>query len=386
MFIFVFLVFLFLHFAFAQYDAVAYAAACIMNHPVSLSPVWTSLLLTLLCFGLISGIRKLFPPRRLGPTAACVATGWLAAAGLSLPFASALWQAGLLIVAVGMVLADRQYNLRLLRLWGPERTLWQKFMPRAIELLVLCLYVGAGTAVSDVEHFELRTAQALRSDHPEEAYHIGEVDLATSPRLFAMRCYLLATHHPKGLGDKLLQQPVPAGGSDNLLLPDDERQRLLLPADSLTRLLGSRPQPGEKAIDYLRRCALQADKARKAKKEADNAAQFRPVPAIDYYLCALLLERHLDRFAQEAARFYPQATANATLPTYYAQAMVYYARQHTQPAVMYHDSAIEANLRDYADMEAKLPDDASRPNLLRRSYGETYWWWYEYGIAGTAQP
>ena len=87
MFIFVFLVFLFLHFAFAQYDAVAYAAACIMNHPVSLSPVWTSLLLTLLCFGLISGIRKLFSPRRLGPTAACVATGWLAAAGLSLPFA-----------------------------------------------------------------------------------------------------------------------------------------------------------------------------------------------------------------------------------------------------------------------------------------------------------
>ena len=53
---------------------------------------------------------------------------------------------------------------------------------------------------------------------------------------------------------------------------------------------------------------------------------------------------------------------------------------------MYHDSAIEANLRDYADMEAKLPDDASRPNLLRRSYGETYWWWHEYGIAGTAQP
>ena len=233
MFIFVFLVFLFLHFAFAQYDAVAYAAACLMRHPVSLPPLWTSLLLTVLSFGLISGIRKLLSPRRLGLTAACVATGWLAAAGLSLPFASALWQAGLLIVAVGMVLADRQYNLRLLRLWGPERTLWQKFMPRAIELLVLCLYVGAGTAVSDVEHFELRTAQALRSDHPEEAYHIGEVDLAASPRLFAMRCYLLATHHPKGLGDKLLQQPVPAGGSDNLLLPDDERQRLLLPTDSL---------------------------------------------------------------------------------------------------------------------------------------------------------
>ena len=27
-----------------------------------------------------------------------------------------------------------------------------------------------------------------------------------------------------------------------------------------------------------------------------------------------------------------------------------------------------------------------RRNLLRRSYGETYWWWYDYGQSGTAQP
>lgn len=386
MFIFIYLIFLFLYFAYAQYDAAEYLAACIMGHPVSLPSVWSSLLLTLLCFVLICGIRKLFAPRRLGLTVACVATGWLAAATLSLPFASALWQVGLLAVAVSMVLIDWKYNLRLLRLWGPERTLWQKFMPRSIEMLVLCLYVGAGTAVSDVEHFELRTARALRSAHPEKAYSIGEVDLATSPRLFAMRCYLLATTHSKGLGDKILQQPVPAGGSQNLLLPNDERQQLLLSPDSLGQLLGCRPQSNEKVADYLQRCAYTAFQKQQKQKGMQHLSPVRFNPAIDYYLCALLLDRRLDRFAHEIARFYPQAIAQGNLPTYYAQALVYYARQRTQPAVLYHDTAIEANLRDYTDMAAKLPDDASRPNRLRRSYGETYWWWHEYGQAGTAQP
>lgn len=68
----------------------------------------------------------------------------------------------------------------------------------AVQMLLLCLYVGVGNGVTDLQHYELRTAQALQSKHPKRAYKVGDKSYATSHRLFAMRCYLMATTHKRG--------------------------------------------------------------------------------------------------------------------------------------------------------------------------------------------
>ena len=60
-------------------------------------------------------------------------------------------------------------------------------------------------------------------------------------------------------------------------------------------------------------------------------------------------------------------------------------RQRTLPAVVYREAAIEANRRDYLDYSRTLPPCPQRANVLRSTYGETYWWCYEYGKDGTAQ-
>lgn len=101
-------------------------------------------------------------------------------------------------------------------------------------------------------------------------------------------------------------------------------------------------------------------------------------PAVDYYLCALLMDRNIDLFVREITKLYPRRIRSHHLPQYYAEALVYYTRTRTRPLVVYHDAAIEANLRDYTEMAAKYPDRSVRYNMMRRSYGETYWFWHEY--------
>lgn len=377
MFQFTLLLFVYLHFAYAQGDVLVYLCSQFCGRPVTCSAPFLALLPTLLAALSLRAVRRLLAPRRIAKTIASVSVAWFSAAVPSLPFASFRWQCGLLAAALLMVWAGWQIDRYYQRRHGPARSPWQKFLPRALQLLLLLLYIGLGTAVPDTVHYELRTAAALRSPHPERAYRVGEVELAATPRLFALRSLLLATTQPRGLGDHLFQQPIPPGGSGLLLLPADRRQALILPPDTLTRLLGLAPQAAESPISYLRRCAESATRGQSCERP--------PQLPVDYYLCGLLLDRQLDQFAAEVMRYYPQSVRQSRLPRYYAQALVWYARVRTHPTVIYRDAAIEANLRDYLDLSRTLAPGPQRVNLLRRSYGETYWWWYEYGSSGTAQ-
>ena len=181
----------------------------------------------------------------------------------------------------------------------------------------------------------------------------------------------MATTHKHGLGNKVFEQMVPAGGGAScLLLPNDEEQRLLFPISNQEHLLGSARHVNETPLQYFKRCAwLAAFKGHRA----NNVA-------VDYYLSALLLERRLDLFAQEIDRFYSREVQQGKLPTYFAQALVLYQRSRTQPIVRYQDSGIEANFEDFSDMGDTISNRTIRCNTLRNSYGETYWWWYTYGV------
>lgn len=366
-----FALFLLLFFRYAQGDVLTYLTGVAFGRAVEPYPWLCAIGATAVLVLLGRMGERWLSRRRRSTLPAYVVPAWLAAAWVSLPFASWAYQGVLLLAAAGLLLFFEWWERRLNRTWPAVRNLWQDFIPPAVRLLLLCLYVGLGAAATDVEHYELRTAEAIRTHHPKRAYRVGEKSLAVSPRLFALRCYLLATTHSRGLGDQLFKQPVPAGGSDNLFFPADEQQRLTLPVDSLYSLLGSRPHTGESRLQYLRRCARLA-----AFRQTTVERLSAP---IDYYLCALLLDRRLDLFAREVKYFYPAKIARGKLPAYFAQALVYYNHVRTQPVVFYRDAAIAANYSDYTDMADTIAAPAARRNLLRRSYGETYWWWAEYG-------
>lgn len=366
-----FTIYLLLYFRFAQYDVSGYWLSLVAGHfvepwPWTMALVATGVLLLVLCL-----TEKLLAHWHKPVIVAYAIVAWLATAGVGMAFTTVWHQ--LLLAAGGLVLAwllmITDKHLRHRSRITPQ-TFGVNFQFFAVQMLLLCLYVGVGNGVTDLQHYELRTAQALQSKHPKRAYKVGDKSYATSHRLFAMRCYLMATTHKKGLGDEVFSQMVPDGGAASLLLlPTDNYQQLLLPASKLEGLLGSRRHANEGALAYLHRCAwLSAFKG-----DGKHTA------AADYYLCALLLERKLDLFAKEIVNYYPTEVAQSKLPRYFAQALILYQRTRTQPKVFYTDSNIEANYRDYTDMADSIPDRTVRTNMLRYSYGETYWWWYSYG-------
>lgn len=367
---FAFLLFLFLFFH-AQNDVLAYVLSYALGHYVAPSPWLIALGLTAVLVLLGWGTEKLMK-RCCVHTAklwSCVLLAWLSVAGISWLFVAWRYQLGLVLGA--LVLGALLHWLNGKEGFGKVKvaTFYHTLTWAALQLLALCLFVGIGNGVTDLQHYELRTAQALQSEHPKHAYKVGDKSFVTSHRLFAMRCYLLATTHKKGLADKIFEQMVPKGGAENLLIPTDEKQNLLFPSSNLTQLLGCSRHAGEDVLTYLHRCAWLSAFRNGQKRSA----------AIDYYLCALLLNRQLERFSVEIMRFYPKEVENGTLPTYYAQALMLYRRTCSQPTVLYEDNSVEANYQDYSDMADTLSDAAVRNNLLRRSYGETYWWWYSYG-------
>lgn len=389
----IFLVYIILFYAISQRDVVHYILSSWYGHPLPYYPTPTGILLggiIILLAGWGERLFRKYSPRHSHDTfPVYVVTGWLVTLSVSYPFAAIQWYIASISAGILAIIFEhwwyRRFCSRTERLYGVIRTssssadhttpkylTYRHFLPCAVRLLILCPYIGIAAAATDTTHYELRTAQALMSDRPQRAYRIGEQSLAASPRLFALRCYLIATTDPYGLGNKLFGQPVPRGGSRNLLLPHDDRQRALFPTDSLTRLLGGERSVGESLDKYLARCARIA--WYRAKRNPAEA----PLPAVDYYLASLLLDRRLDDYAREVRRFYPRRVAQGKLPRYFAEALLLYTRQRTAPSVIYHDSAIEANYQDYSDMGDTIADPIARANLLRRSYGETYRWWYEY--------
>lgn len=304
------------------------------------------------------------------PSIPYIAAAWVAVMTVSIPFASVLRMAVLTLMALALVMAQ-YWMVRRLSCSTPNRPVntWSSLLPHLLRLFILSLYMGAGAAATDVEHFEMQTAFRLQQGHPSKALQVGRKSLATSPRLFALRCLAMSTKTGQ-LPKHLLDQALPARcGSEMLLLPADDRQPLLLSPDTLANRMGHMHRiHNESAIHYFQRCARHMGP--------------RPSIASDYYLCALLLDRKLDAFAQEVQWFYgPDLHASAhakRLPHYFAEALVLYTRMRTQPRITYHDATIEANLHDYSAMGDSIPNATARQNLLRDSYGETYWWYYDY--------
>lgn len=241
-----------------------------------------------------------------------------------------------------------------------QQTLLQACNSQALGLLLLCLYTGACGNSADTQRYELRTALLLAEGKTGKALSVGKKSLQTSPALTALRCYAMS-QTKGGLPRHLFRQPI-SHGSHNLLLPPQEETYggLFSPADSLHKRLGTSPRKGEQPLQYMERAAVR-----------------RQSPARDYWLCALLLDKKIDKFAAELPKYYP---LNTPLPHYYAEAALLYQRLRTQPVLTYTDANIAANLQDFLEMKDKsYPTPATRSNLLRKQYGTTYWWYYFFG-------
>jgi hypothetical protein len=191
----------------------------------------------------------------------------------------------------------------------------------------------------------------------DKAQRVALRSFAASQELTAGRAYLLA--HEGVLGEKLFTYPQYFGVAG--LLPREELTSPLSAA-MVYDFLKVKPQKGEDAIKFLER-ALSVDTASVAVK--------------DYYLSALLLDKRLEEFADSLPRFYNVADT-VNLPAHYKEAMLLCSKLFPDRESLYADEALEKRYAELLKVEQEHQDILIRSNYVRKSFGNTYWWYYLY--------
>lgn len=233
------------------------------------------------------------------------------------------------------------------------RALW-------VNTLTMCamfMFVGVTGNSDDVYHYRMRAENCLLHGDIDGALETGANSLRTDSNLTMLRAYALAQ---KGaLAEELFTYPV-SGKGRNLIPMTTGTYCLMYPTDSIYRFLGARPAAGMTAEAYLR-TLLRSRKATAAVR--------------DYLLCACLIDRDLDSFAQLLPKFYD---TNGHLPRHYREALTLYTHLRSNPSVTYHDDVTSTDFKDLQALEKQYADWQERKLAVFDHYSGTYWWYYEY--------
>ena len=235
-----------------------------------------------------------------------------------------------------------------------SRAVWMNLAQFAL-MFVLVGMVGNS---NEVFHYRMAVERSLVKGDYKKALTIGEKSLTTDSSLTMLRIYALAAN--KQLPERLFEYPL-VGGSE-AMKPNGTSVKMMLYTDTKLRLL------------------------RKSKT--------------DYQLCAYLLDRNLDGFGKAMVKIYGKPTMEKksktdpatpddntstapytitkALPKHYREALVLYTHLRSNPLVDYHDDILDADYRDFQDLEHKYANPQERKNMIRDTYGKTYWYYYDY--------
>ena len=258
----------------------------------------------------------------------------------------------LLYVGMGWLLA------RAARLWlNPELPDGLIFNTNLVTLLLLW-FMTLAIGNTDIHfHHELQTEEALRKQDYQLALQVGEKSMDPSRNFTALRAYAMSREGT--MGEKLFRYPQLYGAAGLLIGTSDEKA-LRLNADSLYVYLGERPNLGESAMAFFQRIC---------EEETGNHT------TLDYYLSALLLEKKLDTFA---GKFHELYSVRDSVPLYYRQALFLYEKMHPSAQETEPDEALEELWQRYTARQQALSGEAGEGNWMRRDFGDTYWWYYQY--------
>ena len=224
-------------------------------------------------------------------------------------------------------------------------------------LLMLC-FMTIGIGNTNVHfHHELQVEEALRKQDYGRALQVAEKTMDPSRNLTALRAYAMSRQGT--MGEDLFRYPQLYGAAGLLMGTSDEKA-LRLNADSLSVYLGAKPALGEPALTFFRRIC---------EEESGNYT------TLDYYLSALLLEKKLDEFVRAFDELY---TVRDSIPYYYRQALFLDSKMHPSAVTDSADVALEELWGKYLQKQQELSGQRGEANYMRREFGDTYWWYYQY--------
>lgn len=200
-----------------------------------------------------------------------------------------------------------------------------------LQMVCMCLAVGCIGTRNDVFHYRMTMESRLLHGDPYGALEVGRGAPDTDSSLTMLRIAALEATHQ--LGDHLFEYPV-VGGS-----------RAMQPDDSTT---------------YTIRYRI--------------PRKYRNRP--DHKLMALLLDKKLDAFAAAIGQYYNIDSSN--VPKHFREALVLYTHHRANPKLVYHNPVMDADFQDYQSLAHKYANPIERQSALRDTYGNTYWYYFQY--------
>ena len=242
---------------------------------------------------------------------------------------------------------DRNFSL-------VSRPMWINALLMALQIICVA-WIGNTNAVY---HYRMQTETLLASGKYEKALDVGRESLESDANLLMLRMYALARMN--ALGERLFEYPITAD-VDQILPTNHRTQMYYCPEDSLYRFLGGRPAEPMAPLHFLELLE---------RRDSVVAPQ-----VADYKLCALLIDRQIDRFASEIGRYYDLSDR---LPKHYREALVLYRHLRSNPVVIYHHAVTDEDWRNLQELESLYADPTERKGRVEDQYGNTYWYYYEY--------
>lgn len=238
-----------------------------------------------------------------------------------------------------------------------EGSLWGLVNCNLTILLGLCVLTVCVGNTNRGYHHELEAEHYLRAREYDKVLEVGKRSLEASRNLTAFRAVALS--HLGQMGDKLFAYPQ-YYRSDGLFFESDSLHTLRYTNDSIYYLLGVRPYAGEDRMVFLRNICYKGT---------------GKYTSLDYYLSALLLEKQLGQFMEAVPDFY---LPEDTLPRYYREAVVLYHAQQKDTIFPVADSLMIGRFKAYRTLQQKEGSSLEERNRMRREFGDTYWWYYDY--------
>ena len=206
-------------------------------------------------------------------------------------------------------------------------------------------------------HRELEAEHCLRNHQYNEVLKIDQHSTEASRTLTVLRS--IAMSHAGTLGEKLFEYPQ-YYKTDGVFFADDSSSVLRYTNDSIYYLLGVRPYNGEGRMEFLHNiCYKGTGKS----------------TSLDYFLSALLLEKRLDTFATAITDF---CESDEEFARYYKEAILIYKDSHPDYQIQITDSAMIQRYTDYKIRRKESGPLVQGSNLMRREFGDTYWWYFDY--------
>ena len=272
---------------------------------------------------------------------------------LSRPF----WLVAFFAVAwVVLIFFVRQYENVVKEFHIPffSRSMWLNML-MMVAMITCVAWIGNTNAVFQ---YRMKVEGHLMRGEYHQARKVGQKSLESDADLMMLRMYALA--HCNELGEHIFEYPI-TGNSSDILPTNGQTKMLLYPTDSLYRFMGARPAVPMEPERYL---------AMLQRRDSVNH-----IAIADYLLCGYLIDKQLDRFAQEISHYYP---LNAQLPKHYREALTLYTHSRSNPSVVYRVPEVEENYANYQELKKQYRDPMEQKTRVSEEYRGTYWYFYDY--------